>query len=324
MSREIPEALALSAVRAAAARIAPYVTRTPLVPLIPQGLRLKAESLQPVGAFKLRGAFNAVLSLSDDERARGVIAFSSGNHAQAVSYAAGQLGVKAVVVMPHDAPRAKLEGTRRWGAQVITVGGASAERAERAKALAAEHGYALIPPFDHFAIMQGAATVGLEIGEDAAELEAVYVPVSGGGLLSGVAATIKQLNPAVRVIGAEPELANDAYLSLAAGERVMLSAEQTARTAADGLRVQQLGERTWPVIRACVDEIITVSEAEIRAAMRAVAAGARLVAEPSGAVAMAAALKTGTDLTRSVAVLSGGNADLDVLAAVFGEGTSAV
>ncbi len=315
----VPEALSLDQIHMAAARIAGHVARTPLAPLIPQGLRLKAESLQPIGAFKLRGAFNAILSLSDEERARGVIAFSSGNHAQAISYAAGKLKVRATVVMPADAPRAKLEGTRRWGAEVITVGASSAERAAQAMALAEAQGYSLIPPFDAWPIMQGTATIGLEILAAAPDVETVYVPVSGGGLLAGVSAAIKQLAPQVRVVGVEPELANDAYLSLTSGERVMLSAAETARTMADGLRVQQLGERTWPVIKACVDEIVTVSEAEIRAAMRAIAAGARLIAEPSGAVATAGALKCGADLGRSVAVVSGGNVDLETLAAVFGE-----
>ncbi len=314
--------ISLDAVRAAAARIAPHVAATPLVALIPTGLRLKAESLHPIGAFKLRGAFNAILSLSDAERARGVIAYSSGNHAQAVSYAAHKLGVRAVIVMPDNAPRAKLAGTRRWGAEVVVVGPASAERAARAQALTAEHGYILIPPFDARAIMEGTGTIGLEILDAAGDVDTVFAPVSGGGLLGGLAAAIKQLNPAVRVVGVEPELADDAAQSLRAGRIVTLSAEEASRTIADGLRVQQLGDLTWPHIRQFVDEIITVSEAEIRSAVRTIAAGAKLVAEPSGAVAAAGALKQGGDLGRSVAVLSGGNVDLDLLAEILGEASA--
>lgn len=314
-----PPLISLDAFRQAQARIAPHVGPTPLVDLIPTGLRLKAESLHPIGAFKLRGAFNAILSLSEAQRARGVIAYSSGNHAQAVAYAAHRLGVGAVIVMPSNAPKAKLEGTRRWGAKVVLVGPASAERAARARALVAEHGYMLIPPYDAVPIMQGTGTIGLEILDAAAEVDTVYAPVSGGGLLGGLAAAVKQLNPAVRVIGVEPELADDAARSLAAGQIVALSAEAASRTIADGLRVQQLGDLTWPHVRAFVDEIVTVSEAEIRAAMRAIASGAKLVAEPSGAVAAAGALKRGGDLTRAVAILSGGNVDLDLYAQILAE-----
>ena len=305
--------------QAARERIAPHVNPTPLVAITPLGLRLKAESLHPIGAFEIRGAFNAILSLSDAERARGVIAFSSGNHAQAVSYAANRLGVKATIVMPTNAPKAKLEGTRRWGAEVITVGGSSHERMLHAKALQAEHGYALVPPYDLLTIMQGTGTIGLEILDQARDVQVVYAPVSGGGLLGGVSAAIKQSNPNVKVIGVEPELANDAYQSLKAGHIVGLTAEETARTIADGLRVQQLGDLTWPHIKTYVDEIVTVSEAEIRAAMRVIATGAKLVTEPSGAVAAAGAMQRGGDLTRSVAVLSGGNVDLDVLAGILAE-----
>jgi threonine dehydratase len=310
--------LQLDQLRAAAARIAPHVRQTPLVEMVPIGLRLKAESLQTIGAFKQRGAFNALLSLDAAERARGVLAFSSGNHAQAVAYAAKVLGVRATVVMPSDAPRVKLEGTRRWGAEVILVGPGSAERAERAKALLAERDQVLIPPFDAWPIVQGTATIGLEILAAAPDVRTIYVPVSGGGLLAGVAAAVKQLDASVLVIGVEPELADDAAQSFRSGERVMLTAEQTARTLADGLRAQQLGERTWSVIRSYVDDILTVSEAEIRAAMRAIANSARLIPEPSGAVACAGALKAGGDLSRSVAVMSGGNVDLEVLAGILG------
>lgn len=311
--------IGLDAIREAAVRIAPHVTPTPLVPLVPTGLRLKAENLHPIGAFKIRGAFNAILSLTDAQRERGVIAYSSGNHAQAIAYAAYVLGVEATIVMPGDAPTAKLEGTRRWNAKVITVGSASAERAARARALVAEYGYALIPPFDATAIMEGTGTIGLEILGAAPEVEVVYAPVSGGGLLAGLAASLKLQKPSLKVIGVEPELADDAAQSFRAGHVVELAPEVVTRTIADGLRVQRLGDLTWPHIRAHVDEIITVSEAEIRSAMRVIAAGSKLLAEPSGAVAAAGALQVGGDLTRSVAVLSGGNVDLDVLATILAE-----
>ena len=319
MTSLAPE-LDLEALRAADARIAPHVRQTPLIELVPTGLRLKAESLQTIGAFKQRGAFNALLSLSAAERARGVLAFSSGNHAQAVAYAASILGVRATVVMPSDAPRVKLEGTRRWGAEVILVGPGSAERAARAAQLMSERDHVLVPPFDAWPIMQGTATIGLEILAAAPEVRTVYAPVSGGGLLAGVAAAVKQLDPTVRVIGVEPELADDAAQSVRSGERVILSPEHTARTIADGLRAQQLGEKTWSVIRTHVDDIVTVSEDAMKAAMRQIAREARLIAEPSGAVAIAGALAHAADPNRSVAVLSGGNVDMQAYAAVLTEG----
>jgi threonine dehydratase len=283
------------------------------------GLRLKAESLHPIGAFKIRGAFNAILRLDEAARAAGVVAHSSGNHAQAVACAAAALGVRAILVMPSDAPAVKVAGVRRWGAEIIVAPPASAERAAMARAIASDRGMTLIPPFDHEAIMAGAGTIGLEILEQAPDLAAVYVPVSGGGLLGGVAAAIKLMTPEVRVVGVEPELAADAKMSFAAGQIVSIAAADAARTISDGLRVQQLGALTWPHIRAYVDEIITVSEADTREAMRRIAAEARLVAEPSGAVATAGALAHASNPTRTVAILSGGNVDPAIYAAILSE-----
>jgi len=199
--------ITLEAIEAAAARIAPYVNPTPLVAMTPTGARLKAESLHPVGAFKIRGAFNAILSLTDDQRARGVIAYSSGNHAQAVAYAAHVLGVAATIVMPRNAPRLKLASTRRWGAEIVEVGLGSDERREKGEALAAQRGLSLVPPYDSLEIIAGTGTIGLEILKDFPDVAVVAVPVSGGGLVSGVAAALKLSRPDIRVIGVEPELA---------------------------------------------------------------------------------------------------------------------
>jgi len=280
-----PPLLSLDSIRAAAKRIAPYVRQTPLVAMTPTGLLLKAESLHPAGAFKLRGAFNALLSLTDDERRHGVIAHSSGNHAQAVAYAAHVLGIRSVVVMPGSVSRTKLDATRHWSAEIHLVDPAGRERAETCAALAQKHGYAVIEPFDSFAIMAGTGTIGLEILEQYPEARNVTVPVSGGGLIGGIAAALAQSGHAARVIGVEPELAADARESFHAGRIVRVEPEQTMRTMADGLRVPQLGELPFAQIRAFVRDIVTVSEEQIGDAMRRIAREARLIAEPSGAVA---------------------------------------
>lgn len=318
MNANTEDLVSLDAIRAAADRIAPYVCKTPIVPMTPSGLRLKAENLQPVGAFKIRGAFNAILSLNEDERTRGVIAHSSGNHAQAVAYAAQKLGVKAVIVIPDNAPTIKVESTRRWGAEIHLVDFMGNARYEVAAELAERHGYVVVPPFDSASIIAGTGTIGLEILEQAPDVRAVYVPVSGGGLVSGVAAAIKQSRGDVRVIGVEPELANDAQQSFRKGERVSVPPEQTVRTMADGLRVSQVGKIPWEHIRGYVDDIVTVSEGQIADAMRRIASEARLVAEPSGAVSVAAALVNQDDLNNSVAVVSGGNVDPKLFSSIIG------
>ena len=282
--------ITLEAIQAAARRISPYVNPTPLVTMTPTGVRMKAESLHPIGAFKIRGAFNAILSLTDDQRARGVIAYSSGNHAQAVAYAAHGLGVGATIVMPRSAPKLKLASTRRWGAEIVEVGLGSDERRQKGEALAAERGLSLVPPYDSLDIIAGTGTIGLEILKDFPDVEVVAVPVSGGGLISGVSAALKLSRPEIRVIGVEPELANDAAQSFAAGKIIAISAEQAGRTIADGLRSQSLGENNWPHVRAYVDEIVTVSEDQIKSAMRRIAAETRLIAEPSGAIPLWRAL----------------------------------
>lgn len=280
---------------------------------------MKPESLQVTGAFKLRGAFNKLLSLTDAERARGVVAHSSGNHAQAVAYAARSLGIPAVVVMPRGAPSIKIELTQSYGAEVVLVGNASEERARKSAELARERGLTPVPPYDDLNVIAGAGTIGLEILADLPQVGTVLVPVSGGGLISGVAAAIKRQNPAVQVIGVEPEAAADARASLRAGQRVTFSAEQVAQTLADGLRVQQVGELTWPHIQAFVDDILTVSEDEIREAVRDTTLKAHLTTEPSGAVTIAAAQRELGNLKGPVvAVLSGGNIDPALLRDILG------
>jgi threonine dehydratase len=309
--------LSLDDIRAAQARIAPFVRETPVVAMTPIGLRLKVESLHPIGAFKLRGAFNAILSLDEGARRRGVIAHSSGNHAQAVAYVAHVLGIKAAVVMPGGVSGVKLEATRRWGAEVHLVDPAGRERAETCARLAQEHGYAVIEPYNSLAIMAGTGTIGLEILAQCPDVEIVAAPVSGGGLIGGVAAAIAQSNKEVRVIGVEPEFAADARESFHAGRIVRIEPELTMRTMADGLRVPEVGPLPFAQIRAFVHDIVTVSEDEIADAMRRIAREARLVAEPSGAVAAAGALNGGLDPQKMVAILSGGNMDLDRYGAIL-------
>src|ERR1039457_6497384 len=280
-------------------------------------LFLKLENLQPIGAFKLRGAYNKVASLSDEERRRGVVSYSSGNHGQGVAYAARALGVKAVIVMPGNAPKNKLEATAALGAEVVTVGPGSEERRLRAEQLAAEYGYVVVPPYNDEKIIAGQGTVGLEILEDLPEVETVLVPVGGGGLISGVSAAIKLVNPAIKVIGVEPELAADAQASLRAGRIVSFPAEQVSQTMADGLRTQSIGAINFEHIRAYVDDIVSVTEDEIRETMRALSANPKTVAEPSGAVAQAAFMFHAHELPNTkinVAVISGGNIDPQLLA----------
>jgi threonine dehydratase len=282
---------------------------------------LKPESLQPIGSFKLRGAYNAVAQLSEAERRRGVITYSSGNHGQGVAYAARAFGIPAIIVMPSNAPQIKRDATTALGAQIVDVGPASSERRERAEALAAEHGYSIIPPYDDPAIIAGQGTCGLEILADCPDVDLVLAPVGGGGLLSGVAAAIRQQRPECHVIGVEPELAGDAAASLRQGRIVQYTAEQTTRTIADGLRTQSLGTLNFAHIQRYVERVITVSEHEIEQAMRRIVWGARLIAEPSGAVATAALLFHRQELPphrTAVAIISGGNVEPATLLRVLG------
>jgi threonine dehydratase len=312
----------LPELRAAQERLRGVAVHTPLVRLEPGDLWIKAEGLQPIGSFKLRGAFNKIVQLSAQERACGVITYSSGNHAQGVSYAARALGIKAVIVMPSNAPQVKVKATQALGAEIVTVGPGSAERKAKAEELAAAFGYVVIPPYDDRDIIAGQGSCGLEIVADRPEVELVLAPVGGGGLLSGVAAAVKLTRPNVRVIGVEPELASDAAQSFKAGSIVSFTGDQTSRTAADGLRTQSVGGLNFAHMQAFVDDVVTVTEAEIREAMRRMIFNARLVPEPSGAVALAAALFHPEQLPtarETVAIMSGGNVEPSVLRSVLEE-----
>ena len=305
----------LADVRAAARNLAGVAVRTPLLPSPWSAqLWLKPENLQPTGAFKVRGASHALMRLPAAQRAAGVITHSSGNHGQALAYAARTLGVPCVVVMPDVAMPQKIEATRRLGAEVVLV--PAAERTARAAALAGERGLAPVPPFDHRDVIAGQGTVGLEIVEDQ-QVDVVLVPIGGGGLASGVATAVKARQPGAMVIGVEPALAADAQESLAAGQVRPWPVELTYRTAADGLRTQ-LSELTLAHLRARLDGIVTVTEEEILDTTRAMLREARLVVEPSGAVATAAYLHRRGELPggRTVAVVSGGNIDPTLLAAL--------
>jgi len=310
----------LREIRAAQTLLDGIAVRTPLLEWTgatdQRKLFLKLENLQPIGAFKLRGAYNKVASLSDEERRRGVISYSSGNHAQGVAYAARALGVRAIIVMPGNAPKNKLEATAALGAEIVIVGPGSEERRLRAQDLATAHGYVIVPPYNDEKIIAGQGTVGLEILEDLPNIETVLVPVGGGGLISGVSAAIQLSNPKVKVVGVEPELAADARASLRAGRIVSFPAEQVSQTLADGLRTQSIGAINFEHIRAYVHDIVSVTEDEIREAMRALSTNPKTLAEPSGAVAVAAFLFHADELPNTninVAVISGGNIDPKLL-----------
>src|SRR5216684_2904007 len=271
-------------------------------------LFLKPENQQPIGAFKLRGAYNKIASLSEADRNRGVITYSSGNHGQGVAYAARALKTKAVIVMPGNAPKIKIDATAALGAEIVLVGPGSAERQLKAEELAGQHGYVIVPPFNDEQIIAGQGTIGLEILEDLPDVETVLAPVGGGGMISGVATAIKLSKPSIKVIGVEPELAADAQASLRAGKIVQFPAGEVSRTIADGLRTQSIGPINFEHIRRYVDDIITVTEDEIREAVKLLAANPHTIAEPSGAVALAGFLYRRDQLPQTkmnVAIISG-------------------
>lgn len=292
-------------------------------PRIEPRLLLKPESLQPTGAFKLRGAYAAISAVPPGLRARGVVAHSSGNHALAVAYAAALLKVQATVVVPANAAPHKIAAARAFGAEIVTSQPSLADRMAVTEDLIARFGYVLIPPFDHREVIAGQGTIGLEIAADCPEAGLVVCPISGGGLISGIAAAMADLNPAAKVVGVEPELAADAQESLRQGRRVAWPAADTQRTIADALRVDQVGELPMQHLLSQVHDIVTVTEDEITEAMRRLATEAHLVAEPGGAVAVAACLFRARELPDAavrVAVLSGGNVDPALLARVLGAG----
>lgn len=316
--REVSSIVTLTDIHEARFRLDGIAVRTPLIPLEHEGhtLYLKPENLQPIGAFKLRGAYNKIASLTDEERARGVITYSSGNHAQGVAYAARALQTKAVIVMPENAPAIKREATAALGAEIVLVGPSGVERQIKAEELAAQHGYVIVPPYDDEKIIAGQGTTGLEIVEDLPEVDLVLVPIGGGGLISGISTAIKCSKPDTKIIGVEPEIACDAQASLRAGEIVKFAAEQVLQTVADGLRAQYVGTMTFEHIRRYVDDVVTVSEDEIMNAVGVLAQNPKTTAEPSGAVATAAWLYHRDLLPESkftVAVISGGNIDPTLL-----------
>lgn len=315
--------VSVTEIQIAADRLRGVAVHTPLVPFagVDPPLLIKPESLQPTGAFKLRGAYTAISALPPEQRSRGVVAHSSGNHAHAVAYAAALLGVSATVVVPTNAPEVKVRAARSQGANIVTCEPGLANRMAVVAELVARHGYAEIPPFEHRAVIAGQGTVGQEIAADCPHVDLVVCPVGGGGLIAGVAAAVTAAWPNAKVVGVEPELAADARDSLRQGHRVAWNPEQTQRTIADALRVDQVGELPFDHIQAQVHDIITVTDDEIRAAMRLLATGARLVAEPGGAVAVAACLFRSSELpaaAKRVAILSGGNVDPVLLAGLLG------
>jgi threo-3-hydroxy-L-aspartate ammonia-lyase len=306
--------VSLPEVEEARHRVTGFAIETPMIPFagrdIPGANRLwlKAENLQRTGSFKIRGAYNAVARLGRDEKARGVITYSSGNHGHAVACAASALGVRAVVVMPEDAIPVKVEATRRWGAEIVFAGHTSIDRQKHAESLALQHGYAVIPPFDDPRIIAGQGTTGLEILEQLPEVDAIVVPIGGGGLISGITTAVKARRPDIRVIGVEPEGGADARDSLRSGHIVTWD---TVDTVADGLRASRLGRLNFATLKDLLDGIVTVSDDEILRAVGILAMEAKLVAEPSGAVATAAVLFGHSGLSGKciVSVISGGNID---------------
>ncbi len=310
----------LDDIQLAHSRLLGISVRTPLIRCFTgdeTAFFLKPESFQPIGSFKLRGAYNKIASAPETDRQRGVIGYSSGNHAQGVAYAARAFGVKCVIVMPRNAPKGKMGATASLGAEIVTVGPGSDERRKKAEELAAQHGYMIVPPYNDEAIIAGQGTVGLEIVTDLPDADLVLCPVGGGGLISGVASAVKLSGSRAKVIGVEPELANDAQQSFRSGQIVSIPPERATSTLADGLRTQSIGPINFEHIRKHVDDIVTVSENEIRSAVQRMVTSARIVPEPSGAVTFAAWLYHRAQLpeaSKAVAVVSGGNIEPELLA----------
>ena len=306
-------------VHAAAARIASLIHRTPV--LTSRGLDarcgrrifLKCENFQRGGAFKIRGASNLILSIPPQDRLRGVVAFSSGNHAQGVALAAQHVGAPATIAMPIDAPKSKVEATRAMGATIVTYDRLTQDREQIAAGLLASSGATLVPPYDHTLIMAGQGTVALELLEDVPDLDALLICVGGGGLMAGCSVIAKSMRPGIRIFGVEPERASDTLQSLRQGRRVEIAPPDTI---ADGLRSPSPGKLTFPIVQRHVEDILLVSEDEIRDAMRFLLTRLKLVAEPSGAVSVAAAMcrHLPPELRRVGVVVSGGNVDIELLA----------
>ena len=308
-------------IRAAADRIRPHVVRTPLLAARwgddDRPLWIKPENLQPIGAFKVRGAFNAIAAMtSTGARPPAVVAYSSGNHAQAVAYAAATYGLPAHIVMPKETPSVKVRATREYGANVVLC--AAGKREAEAARVVADTGGVLIPPFDHPDVIAGQGTIGLEIAADLSAVHNVLIPVSGGGLASGIGVAVRALCPAAKIFGVEPELAADTTEAMALGHRVDWSIEDRNRTIADGLRSQP-SDLTFTHLQQVLDGMITVSEDEIRSAVGELTYRAHLVSEPSGAVALAAYRQGATPPGATVVILSGGNIEPALLQQILAE-----
>jgi threo-3-hydroxy-L-aspartate ammonia-lyase len=311
--------LTLDDVRAAARRLGNRIHRTPVISCqsfddaCGHAVFFKCENLQRAGAFKIRGALNKLLALTPAERARGVVAFSSGNHAQGVALAARMVGTTAVICMPKDAAPLKLEATRNYGAEIVLYDRLTEDRERIAQDVVARTGRVLVPPYDDPAVMAGQGTAALELLEDVPSLDALLTPVGGGGLMAGCATVTRALFPGVQIFGVETDTANDTYLSLRKGERVSIPPPPTI---ADGIRPTTPGALTFPILRAHLTDMLLVSDAEVRAAVRFLALRARVVVEPTGAVPAAAVLTGRVPMQRGSrlgVVLSGGNIEPDLL-----------
>ncbi len=316
----------LSDIKAASEKLAPYVKHTPIIRAEKLDkdtgcqVYFKPECLQKTGSFKLRGATNKILSLSDEERAKGIIASSSGNHGLGVACASQLLGVKATLVLPVNAPKVKIDGAKSMGANVILHGYDSIERYKKLYEIQAEEGYTLVHSYDDIDLIAGQGTVGYEIGQDLSDVNTVIVPLGGGGLLAGVATALKEMNPAIRVIGAEPQAIPRYSASRAKGEPVEVPMNDTV---ADGLMITKTGANTYPLIQKYVDEVIPVEDKYILQAMERIYFDAKLVVEPSAAIGLAALLSGQVKVSEGekvCCVLTGGNIDKEKLVKLFGKG----
>jgi threonine dehydratase len=315
--------LTLQKIQEAAARISGHIHRTPVLTSRLFNERagcevfFKCENLQRAGSFKIRGASNKILSLTDDEKRRGVAAFSSGNHAQAVALASREAGVSAVIAMPDDAPKSKVAATREYGAEIIFYDRQHQDRETVAIEISKRDGRVMVPPYDDYLILAGQGTCGLEFLEEVPDLDCLLTPCSGGGLFAGVSSAAKALNPRIRCFAVEPETANDTQQSFRKGERVAIGPPPTI---ADGLRVQSPGVLTFPILQQTAEDVLTVSDDEIVDTMKFILSRMKLLLEPSGAAAAAAVLhrKLPSNVKRAGVVLSGGNIDVDFLATLLG------
>ena len=303
-------------VLAAAARIKGHAHRTPVMTsrtinaALGAEIFFKCENLQRMGAFKFRGAFNALSKFDEKQRRSGVVTFSSGNHAQAIALSARLLGIPATIVMPHDAPAAKVAATKGYGGNVVIYDRYKEDREQIGRDLAEKHGLTLIPPYDHPDVIAGQGTAALELFEETGKLDALFTPLGGGGLLSGTALTARALAPACKLYGVEPEAGNDGQRSFRSGSIVHID---TPQTIADGAQTQHLGNHTFPIIRRDVDDILTATDAQLVECMRFFAERMKLIVEPTGCLGLAAAREMKTELQgkRVGVVISGGNVDID-------------